>query len=131
MDDVTYSVSDAGKLARFDRSQPIDLGLFDDDAFHGRLLCLDANQSIGVHIHAHKDEVFDVVRGEGTIIVGDQRIAAGPGVCVFVPAGVPHGLRSHAETWVLRETVYERVYFRRSLTLLGKALRKRLKRLGK
>ena len=52
-------------------------------------------------------------------------------MCVFVPAGVPHGLRSHAETWVLRETVYERVYFRRSLTLLGKALRKRLKRLGK
>lgn len=37
-----------------------------------------------------EDEVYQVVRGRATILVGDERRPLGPGSVVFVAAGVPH-----------------------------------------
>jgi mannose-6-phosphate isomerase-like protein (cupin superfamily) len=43
-----------------------------------------------LHVHHNCDETFYVVDGELVIVVGDERIEAGPGDFVFGPSGVPH-----------------------------------------
>lgn len=101
--------------------------LFSSESFAGVLVCVDAGQSVPPHIHEHKDEVFDVIEGQGVIVVDGRVVPAGPGSMVFVPAGVLHSLRNEgAARWLLRETVHERVYFRTALRLLGQAFLNRL-----
>ena len=119
----------AQELARFDAEQLVNLNLFDGEAFFGRLLCLQQGQQVPVHVHAHKDECFDVVQGEGTLIADGHEFRAGPGTFLYIPAGVTHGLRADiSDRWVLRETVSERIYARRALRLLWQAAMKRVRR---
>ncbi len=42
------------------------------------------------HKHHDKDQVFYIVSGEGTVIVDGRKFMAGPGCCVYVPAGCVH-----------------------------------------
>lgn len=106
----------------------LNLNLFDGDGFYGRLLCLSKGADVPVHIHDHRDECFDVVEGEGTFLVDGEEIHAGPGSFLYIPAGVRHGLRADGtERWVLRETVSDRVYARRALGLVLKAILKRVR----
>jgi mannose-6-phosphate isomerase-like protein (cupin superfamily) len=37
-----------------------------------------------------RDEVYVVVSGSGTYVVGSERLTFGPGDFLFAPAGVPH-----------------------------------------
>lgn len=120
----------ASDIAQFPGDQFANLNLFDGDAFFGRLLCFSRGQSVPVHRHEHKDECFDVVAGQGTLLMDGKEIAGVPGTMVYVPAGTEHGLRADGTAqWVVRETVSERVYARRALRLLGKAFIKRGKQL--
>ncbi len=113
---------------RFADEQLVNLNLFDGEAFFGRLLCLQRGQQVPVHVHEHKDECFDVLEGEGTLLAGGQEFRAQPGMMLYVPAGVTHGLRADiSDKWVLRETVSERVYARRALRLLWQAVLKRIR----
>jgi len=51
-----------------------------------------------VPLHRHPvDEVVLVLSGTDEITLGDERIVAGAGSCVFIPAGVVHG-QSNAGT---------------------------------
>jgi quercetin dioxygenase-like cupin family protein len=43
-----------------------------------------------LHAHRDADETFFVISGALTVVVGDERIEAGPGDYVFGPRGVPH-----------------------------------------
>lgn len=121
----------ADDIAQFPGDQFANLNLFDGDAFFGRLLCFSRGQNVPVHSHEHKDECFDVLDGQGTLLVGGTEIAGIPGTTVYVPAGVEHGMRADGtEHWIVRETVSERVYARRALALLARAVLKRIKKLG-
>ena len=115
------------EIRRFDADGLVNLNLFDGEAFFGRLLCLEPGQQVPPHVHDHKDECFDVMEGEGTLLAGDEEIRAVPGTLLYVPAGVRHGLRAGGGRWVLRETASERVYARRALALAGRAVLKRLR----
>ena len=129
---MNYRFETIRQAARFSDEQFVNLNLFDGDAFFGRLLCFQKGQQVPVHSHAHKDECFDVLEGEGTLLIDGRELLAQPGAFLYVPAGVTHGLRAdRSERWVLRETVSERVYARRALRLLGRALLKRLPFAGK
>jgi mannose-6-phosphate isomerase-like protein (cupin superfamily) len=44
-------------------------------------------------VHEREDELFYVLEGEHVFRVGDREFAAGPGVVVFAPRGVPHAHR--------------------------------------
>jgi mannose-6-phosphate isomerase-like protein (cupin superfamily) len=44
----------------------------------------------GLHIHPQQEERFEVVEGTMRFRMGRERILAGPGDVVVVPAGVPH-----------------------------------------
>jgi uncharacterized RmlC-like cupin family protein len=43
-----------------------------------------------LHVHHSDDEAWHVLEGELTFRYGDRTEIAGPGVTVFVPAGVAH-----------------------------------------
>ncbi|MBI2953485.1 MAG: cupin domain-containing protein [Chloroflexi bacterium] len=100
--------------------------VFASDSLAGVVLGFEPGQSVPLHRHPHKDEVFDVVEGEGEIYVGDRWLRAGRGTMVHVPPGIEHGLRNTGSSrWILRETVRERVYARTALRLVGQAFLKR------
>jgi len=44
----------------------------------------------GLHIHPRQEERFEVAEGTMRFRVGRERVTAGPGDVVVVPAGVPH-----------------------------------------
>ncbi len=102
--------------------------LFSRDAFHCVLVTVPPGAAVPLHRHAHAEEVFDVVEGAGEFWLDGAWQAAGPGTLVVIEAGTEHGLRNPGPaTWVLRETVSERVYARRAIKA---ALRKRLRRIA-
>src|SRR3990170_9052368 len=71
---------------------------------------------VPIHEHEHKDEIFDVVRGAGRLIVNGKEVPGERGTLVVVSRGTPHGLRNTGpEDWVIRETARERLYTRGSL----------------
>lgn len=49
----------------------------------------------------NEDEVYYVVSGRGSVRVGDEDRAAGPGDVIYVPAGVAHHFHSIAEELML------------------------------
>ncbi len=117
---------------KFSSQQLENVNLFDGQAFFGRLLCFSRGQVVPVHKHDHKDEAFDVIEGRGTLLVDGREFEGEPGTTLYVPAGIEHGLRADGtEQWIVRETVSERVYARRALTMVLQAGLKRLPFIGK
>jgi quercetin dioxygenase-like cupin family protein len=53
----------------------------------------------GAHYHTKIEEIFYVLEGELDLRCGEQTVRGGPGTCVFVPPGAPHG----SETLVRRQ----------------------------
>ena len=56
------------------------------------LNCLEPGQTQPVHDHADQDKFYLVLEGEGEFVVGDERRQVGPGLVVWAPAGVAHGV---------------------------------------
>lgn len=123
-------VIDAAATASFEAAHIGVSTLFATDFFAGVVLGFEPGQLVPEHRHSHKDEVFDVLSGEGEIYVAGHWLPAGPGMMVYVPPGVAHALRNTGRgRWVLRETARERVYARTALRLVGQAIAKRWRRL--
>ena len=45
------------------------------------------------HLHHAEDEAFYVLDGEFTFICGGNKFVVGPGGYIFLPRGIPHGIR--------------------------------------
>jgi mannose-6-phosphate isomerase-like protein (cupin superfamily) len=117
--------------AHADGRPVISFPLFVSETFVGVLVLVEAHGSVPLHVHEHKDECFDVIEGEGVILVAGSEVRARPGTLVFVPAGTQHGLRNDGEQrWLLRETVHDRIYARAALALVWRAVLKRLPVIG-
>jgi mannose-6-phosphate isomerase-like protein (cupin superfamily) len=43
-----------------------------------------------LHYHAHTDEFYYIIKGQGTMILDDEEIEVREGVVVYVPRGVKH-----------------------------------------
>lgn len=49
-------------------------------------------------IHSHRPEqVYFILEGNGLMTVGDEMQRVGPGDCVFIPSGQPHGLKNDGD----------------------------------
>ena len=53
------------------------------------------------HVHAHEDEVFHLLEGRASFLVGEEVVTAGPGDTVWLPRGVPHAPRFDTEARML------------------------------
>jgi quercetin dioxygenase-like cupin family protein len=128
---MKWFASQAREIEKFSSEQLVNVNLFDGEAFFGRLLCFSRGQVVPYHRHAHTDECFDVVEGEGTFLIDGRELRGTPGVTLFVPANVEHGLRADGTAqWVVRETVHERVYAGRAAKMVVRAALKRLPGIG-
>lgn len=47
-----------------------------------------------VHIHTKEDETYYVLSGEIEVAIADKRETLRQGDCVFLPRGIPHGLKN-------------------------------------
>jgi quercetin dioxygenase-like cupin family protein len=120
------------KTRQFSPDQFVNQNLFDGEAFFGRLLCFSRDQVVKYHRHEHTDECFDVLEGEGTVLLDGGEIRGVPGTMIYVPAGVEHGFRADGtDQWVLRETVHERIYAGRAAKMMIRAALRRLPIIGK
>src|SRR5437762_2328797 len=53
-------------------------------------------------LHRHQPEqVYFILEGTGLMTVGNEAQQVGPGDCVFIPSGQPHGLKNAGDS-VLR-----------------------------
>lgn len=119
------------EIEKFSTEQLSNLNLFDGEAFFGRLLCFSRGQVVPYHCHEHIDEVFDVLEGEGTLLIDGREMCGAPGAILYVPAGIEHGFRADgSEQWVVRETVHERIYAGRAAKMVIRATLKRLPVIG-
>jgi quercetin dioxygenase-like cupin family protein len=90
------------------------------------LVTLDPGAVVPEHVHEHHDEVFDVMAGEGEILLDGAWRRLGAGATAIIEAGRRHALRNPGGApWVLRETIRQRVYARAALRA---ALTKRVRR---
>ena len=71
--------------------------LFDHEELRAELVTMPPGTEISMHVHEHAHELFDVIAGQGQIIVDGQELFGGPGKCVLVKAGTPHGLRNDTD----------------------------------
>ena len=121
-----WRVFQIASAARFDALPLTNVPLFAEEDFSGCLLGLLPGQVLPRHRHAHEHEAFDVLSGQGTVWLDGERVAAGPGTLIFVPAGVEHGFENDGdEPWLIRATIHQRTYLRRAFR---RAVRKRLGR---
>ena len=121
----------ANELKKFSSEQLANVNLFDGEQFFGRLLCFQRGQVVPYHRHEHKDECFDVIEGEGTFLIDGGEMRGAPGMTLYVPANIEHGLRADgSEQWLVRETVHERVYAGRAAKMVARAALKRLPVVG-
>ncbi len=56
------------------------------------LNCLQPGQRQEPHEHADQDKFYFVLEGQGEFTVGQEVVRAGPGLTVWAPAGVSHGV---------------------------------------
>jgi quercetin dioxygenase-like cupin family protein len=57
--------------------------------------CLEPGQVQRLHSHAGRDKCYFVIEGEGEFTVGEQTQTGGPGMVVWAPADVPHGVTNN------------------------------------
>jgi mannose-6-phosphate isomerase-like protein (cupin superfamily) len=66
------------------------------------LNCLEPGQMQHTHTHASQDKFYFVIEGQGTFVVGTETSEAGPGMVIWAPAGIDHGVtNSGSERLVL------------------------------
>lgn len=56
------------------------------------LMCLKANEEIGVEVHETVDQFFRVEQGEGKVIIDDEEQTITDGDAIIVPAGTQHNV---------------------------------------
>jgi quercetin dioxygenase-like cupin family protein len=50
------------------------------------------------HLHHSEDEAFYMIEGESTFVCDGKKTVAGPGDYLFLPRGIPHGIRVSGST---------------------------------
>jgi len=58
------------------------------------VIALEPGASIGLHRHVGEDEVYYVIRGEGTLVDGGVRSCLSPGDAHLVKSGETHGIEN-------------------------------------
>ncbi len=61
----------------------------------------DRHMAVPLHVHSREDEIWYVLEGEITFIIGNDSRTGGPGTFVHIPRGVPHTfqIRSDRARW--------------------------------
>ena len=61
------------------------------------LNCVEPGQTQAVHSHEGQDKYYFVIEGQGEFVVGGETQTTGPGMVVWAPADVAHGVTNKGE----------------------------------
>jgi mannose-6-phosphate isomerase-like protein (cupin superfamily) len=53
------------------------------------------------HVHRHRDELFHILKGRFTFVLGTREFEVEEGGTVFVPRGTRHGFKTHPDSQAL------------------------------
>ena len=88
--------------ADFQSDRPVKADVVRGEALFLGLNCFEPGQSQSVHTHAGADKFYLILSGNASITVGKETRDVGPGMLVWAPADVPHGVaRAHERTVML------------------------------
>lgn len=87
-------IAQVSELVEYSDEKRVRKQIFLSNDIVSELVCYAPGQDTVTHQHPRQDEIFYVVEGAGTIVVGDAEIAARTGTTVFVPAGARHSIRA-------------------------------------
>jgi quercetin dioxygenase-like cupin family protein len=59
---------------------------------------LEPGQTQETHTHADQDKFYFVIESQGEFVVADELHQARPGMVVWAPAGIPHGVTNGGDT---------------------------------
>ncbi|HEX5632059.1 MAG TPA: cupin domain-containing protein [Gemmatimonadales bacterium] len=94
-----FTVVDAH--ARFDAAKPTKADLARGAQLFAGLNCFEPGQSQHRHTHAGADKFYLVLSGKARMTVGEETRVVGPGMLVWAPADVPHGVDEALERAVM------------------------------
>jgi len=58
---------------------------------------VDPGVTLPPHSHPDQEQVYFILRGSGTVIVGGERRSVRPGDAVYLPPMVPHGFQNDGD----------------------------------
>ena len=88
-----HVVFDAARSAKVDLARGATLFL--------GLNTFEPGQRQAPHVHGAADKFYLLVSGKARMIVGEETREVGPGIVVWAPAGVPHGVAEALERTVM------------------------------
>jgi quercetin dioxygenase-like cupin family protein len=62
------------------------------DRLISKMICYEKGQETPLHCHPDQDELFHVLKGQGSMIIEDKKIVLKPLMALAVPAGTIHGV---------------------------------------
>jgi quercetin dioxygenase-like cupin family protein len=65
------------------------------------LLCYEPGQGTPIHHHPQQEEIFYIVEGSGTIVIGDEEAQVTRSSLYFVPPQTRHGITAGDERLVI------------------------------
>jgi len=65
------------------------------------LNAFEPGQSHALHTHEGMDKMYQVVEGEGTLLLDGRELTMRAGELIVAPSGVPHGIRNSSEKRLL------------------------------
>lgn len=124
---LTFEQLNVYSLMNHHGHAPQQVHLFTYEELKAELVVLPPGTTLEWHRHADRDELFDVLEGEGVFHIEEKEFHGGPGKSVLVHAGVRHLLRNDGDVpWIVRSTLHERLTPRHIGRLIARAVRQRL-----
>lgn len=65
------------------------------------LVSVRPGDAVPEHVHHDEEQVYYFLRGHGTLTLGGQRHAVGPGHAVYIPLGTSHGVSNGSQVELL------------------------------
>ncbi|HEX9914146.1 MAG TPA: cupin domain-containing protein [Candidatus Bathyarchaeia archaeon] len=82
---IFWQEDESGKVFRAKKPEPMK------GFRHFARITLEPGETNNMHTHRDAEQVYFVLRGGGTVHVGDEKRTVKAGDAVFLPVGVPHG----------------------------------------
>jgi len=72
-------------------------GCFGSDDLAIRWVECGPNSQQPLHAHPGAEQAYVIARGQGEMIVGDEREEVGPGTMILIPPGTDHAIRNPSD----------------------------------
>jgi quercetin dioxygenase-like cupin family protein len=91
-------VVDIGTLGTEEYPYAVYRRIFETDRMAASLVAVRPGAAVAPHTHHDEEQIYYVLRGQGTVTLDSRRQAVGPGSAVYIPLGTEHGVQNDSQT---------------------------------